>query len=331
MPHDEPVMPSSMGRVYATEWYGQPALALETAALRLITVPELGAKIVSVFDRQAEREWLQPPKDGYLQSVAYGSSFVDQDMSGWDEMFPTIDRCQYPVAGAYQGAELPDHGEVWALPWGHDANQTDVIQTHVQGRALPYTLTRTIRALHDATIRLSYEVVNTNEEPLVAFWTAHPQFIADAETRIILPDNVAEVVNVQSTNELPKVGALIDWPEARTQSGELLMIDRVRAASEHKHRKIYLPPEQPAHWAALRQGVDGPWLRLSWDAESVPYLGIWVDEGSYNPAPTAALEPSTGYYDTLALAWQNERVMHLLPGITLSWSLDLTLGHGPLA
>ena len=80
----------------------------------------------------------------------------------------------------------------------------------------------------------------------------------------------------------------------------------------------------------MQQGEAGAWLRLAWDAKATPYLGIWVDEGDYNPAPTAALEPSTGYYDSLARAWQNQRVMRLSPGIPQRWSLDLTVGSGKI-
>ncbi len=104
----------------------------------------------------------------------------------------------------------------------------------------------------------------------------------------------------------------------------------MRPASTQAQRKLYLPPDQPAAWAGLQQDEDGAWLRLSWDPSAIPYLGIWVDEGSYNPASTAALEPSTGYYDSLARAWQNQRVMTLPPGEQQRWVLDLTVGSGKI-
>ncbi|MFN8447667.1 MAG: hypothetical protein U0521_03490 [Anaerolineae bacterium] len=78
----------------------------------------------------------------------------------------------------------------------------------------------------------------------------------------------------------------------------------------------------------MRQGDDGAWLRLSWDPSQIPYLGIWVDEGSYNPASTVALEPSTGYYDSLTRAWRNNRVMRLPPGAPQRWWLDVAVGSG---
>lgn len=317
--------------VTASEWYSLPALALETDHLRLITVPVMGGKIVSIFDRDANREWLLPPKDGRLQPADYGASFVDQDMSGWDEMFPTIDACAYPVEGAYAGAHLPDHGEVWPLSWAHNAQTADAIQLSVSGRALPYTLSRTIHATGGRALRLSYEVVNTGDEPLAALWAAHPQFTADEATRIVLPDGVSHIINVHPSDELPITGQICTWPETPTPDARPLPLNRIRPASAHKCRKFYLPPDQPVQWAGLQQGEAGAWLRLSWNPSEIPYLGVWVDEGTYNPLPTAALEPSTGYYDILTLAWQNQRVMTLPPGTPVRWSLDLELGDGRLS
>ena len=52
-----------------------------------------------------------------VRPAAYGATFVEQDMAGWDEMFPTILACAYPGPGPHHGAALPDHGEAWSLPW----------------------------------------------------------------------------------------------------------------------------------------------------------------------------------------------------------------------
>ena len=317
-------------QISPTTWLGQPALALETSAVRLVTVPGMGAKIVSLFDKARGREWLLPPIGRPFRPAVYAASFVEQDMSGWDEMFPTIEACAYPLAGPYAAALLPDHGEVWALPWSLEAGVPGTLSLSVEGRALPYRLTRTIRALETHTLRLQFEVVNTGAEDFIGLWTAHPQFVVDAGTRIVLPPQVGAVINVQPTAEWTDLGALVPWPRATAADGQTVALDRVRPASTQAHRKFYLPPESPVSWAALRQGAGGAWLRLAWDASAVPYLGIWVDEGDFNAAPTAALEPSTGYYDSLALAAQNGRVVTFAPGQPVRWYLDVQLGAGSL-
>lgn len=309
-------------------WLGQPALALDTPVLRLITVPGLGAKIVSLVDKQAGREWLLPPIGRTFQPVPYAAAFGEQDMSGWDEMFPTISAGAYP-SGGYGGAALPDHGEVWSLPWQVEPAD-DAITLSVIGRALPYRLTRTARLLDSQTLRLDFTAINTGNAPFSALWAAHPQFAVDAHTRIVLPPSVTRVINVHPTDCFPTTGQAVDWPCAATASGQRLALDRAGTADLHRCRKFYVPADAPVSWAALQQGPDGDWLRLSWDANEVPYLGIWVDEGVYNAAPTIALEPATGYYDSLTLAQANDRVAHFLPGEPRHWHLDITVGSGPL-
>jgi galactose mutarotase-like enzyme len=316
-------------RTYETIWLGQSALALETASLRFVTVPGMGAKIVSLFDKRTSREWLLPPINRGFDPVAYGSSFVDQDMSGWDEMFPTINACLYPVDGSYKHSVLPDHGEVWAVGWQTDFVTSDTISLSTEGRALPYRLTRTSQVLGQR-VRLAFEVVNLGCEPLVAIWTAHPQFAVNEETRIKLPQAVKCVVNVHPTQDWGEVNQTYSWPEAQSQNGHWHKLDHIGSSDLHNCRKFYLLPDQSVSWAALQQGNNGDWIRLSWNADRVPYLGIWVDEGTYNTAPTVALEPSTGFYDKLDLAWQNNHVMHLPPNEPVGWHLDIEVGSGVL-
>src|SRR5712691_10448817 len=111
--------------IVESEWLGQRAYVIDMPEMRVITTPVVGAKIVSIFDKKANHEWLLPPANRPFQAVSYGASFVEQDMSGWDEMFPTIEPCAYPVPGPFEGAKLPDHGEVWSLPWGLEDIQSD--------------------------------------------------------------------------------------------------------------------------------------------------------------------------------------------------------------
>ncbi len=110
---------------------------LESDFIRTAVVPEMGAKLVSLFDKRTQREWLVAPGLRPLQKVAYGANFVEQDMSGWDEMFPTIVACDYPVPGERFGTPLPDHGEVWPLSWRLEPTSPDSLRTSVEGKALP--------------------------------------------------------------------------------------------------------------------------------------------------------------------------------------------------
>ncbi|HEX3053772.1 MAG TPA: hypothetical protein VHP83_24145 [Aggregatilineaceae bacterium] len=307
-------------------WYDQPAFQLETSDFQAVTVPGMGAKIVSLLDKKAGREWLVTPGARAFKPAPYGASFIAYDMSGWDEMFPTIDECHYPAPGPYQGALLPDHGEVWALPWDIEQAQDNSLRLGVTGRALPYRLTRTMSFANSQTLRLDYDLTNTGSTDLIWLWAAHPLFIAEPAVEIQLPAEVSEVINIKDTADWGDPGLHYSWPAAKTVHGEPFILNQTRPRSERKYRKYNLLPDQPVSWAALFDQQSNSRLKMAWDAAKVPYLGIWVVEGSSNPVTVTAPEPSTAFYDSLEIAWAEKRFPTIAPGGVEHWIVTVSFG-----
>lgn len=318
----------------STTWHGIAALALENAALRTVVVPTMGAKIVSLLDKRTGAEWLAGPGGRPFRPAAYGASFDQQDMSGWDEMFPTITACLYPVPGAYAGAPLPDHGEVWAVPWTHPETKPGThaggedLTLAVEGRALPYRLTRRLSLEVPATLRFDFHLVNLGAEPLPYIWAAHPQFVCGGEAQVVLPPEVTHVYNVLTEEwGWGAFNATLPWPTAPGPAADAsLQLDAIGPPTLKRARKFYLLPDQAIGSATLVRRPAGDWLRMAWDPAQLPYLGLWVDEGALNAASVAAPEPATGFYDSLALAWQNRRVAVVQPGAEVTWWLTVQLG-----
>jgi galactose mutarotase-like enzyme len=303
--------------VSRTLWHHLPAIALESEKLRAVIVPALGAKIVSLYDKAHQREWLAPAMRPVKQT-AYGADFVSQDMSGWDEMLPTIDACDW------DGAHLPDHGEVWSVPWQLESDQEALVLS-VTGRVMPYRLTRSAVLLAPACLELRYTLTNTGQKTFPFLWAAHPQFLATPHTRIFLPAEVTHVVNIiDGDSQWGEAGNTVAWPKALSADGQVWRLDHVRPVDNRTCRKFYLPPDQPVAWAALVDEKLGCRVQLSWSPVDTPYLGVWVDEGRHNAVPVAALEPSNGYYDSLVRAVQNRRAPVLEPGQAASWALQVS-------
>lgn len=315
------------GLLTQTTWHGLVAWALENESLRTVVVPELGAKLVSLFDKRNQLEWLVDPGDRPVKKVEYGAVFTDQDLSGWDEMFPTIVACEYPVRGEKYGALLPDHGEVWALPWALDSAPVDTLKLSVEGFALPYRLTRTLVYRASDTLQMHYELVNLGQESLPYIWAAHPQFVCGEEAEIRFPPQVNEVCNtIPAIWGWGEPETRFAWPQATRLDGQSMRIDRTGSASLKQARKFFALPETRVGWAGLVRRPTGDWLRLDWDPEKVPYLGLWIDEGALSHTTVAALEPTTGFYDSLAVAWDKKEVTVLEPKATRTWTLTVWLG-----
>jgi galactose mutarotase-like enzyme len=299
------------------EWHGFSVWQIEDEYARIVIVPALGAKIASLVDKQTGQEWLAPPTHP-VHERGYGDTFTDHDLSGWDEMFPTINACPAPHA---PHIHLPDHGEVWALPWDVLEQDAQSITLRVTGRALAYTLTRRA-SLERGRLRLDYQLDNLSGAPLPYLWAAHPLFTADAGCTVELPAQVTQVIN---TADHPQVGApdiLLTWPVARLPDGSHKALNAVGDAGLKDYRKVYVPPEQTIASGCVRQS--GRQLCLTWQADRVPYLGIWIDEGTYTRKSTVALEPATGYYDSLTLAHHNGRVTVAPVGEIVRWWVEVS-------
>jgi galactose mutarotase-like enzyme len=313
--------------VSQTRWRGVAAYALENAILRTVVVPEMGAKIVSLLDKRNNVEWLVGAGSRPFQPVAYGSSFEHQDMSGWDEMFPTISACTYPGPGALTGTLLPDHGEVWALPWQVKTAGAGTLELEVAGRCLPYRLTRRLAYQAPSMLRFDYHLVNLGMHPMPYIWAAHPQFAVGLDAEVTLPPHVAQVCNVLPASwGWGDPETLYDWPEVTSAGGLAVRLDKIGPPALQRARKYYLLPEQRAGWAMLVRKSSGAWLRMDWDPTLVPYFGLWVDEGALNPESVAAPEPATGFYDSLALAWERQQVALLAAGAEAQWTVTVRFG-----
>lgn len=308
-----------MGEILENTWHEFPAITLENELLRVVMVPELGAKIVSFFDKAHQHEWIVPPMRR-LRHTTYGADFVSQDMSGWDEMMPTIVSC------SVDGVRYPDHGEVWSLPWKVEKATGEVILA-VAGVAWPYSFSRSAKLIAPDCLELGYTIKNNGGSAFPYLWAAHPQFAVDGSVRILLPPEVTCLVNViEDDPAWGAAGKCCAWPEAKDGDGRMWSLDRVRSADNRACRKFYLPPDQSIGWAALVHEERKCQLRLSWSPEDLPYFGLWVDEGAYNTLPVAAPEPCNGYYDSLERAIRNARVTILEPGMEKHWKLRVQFG-----
>ena len=310
-------------------YHGYKSLELENDALRVVVVPEAGAKIVSLFDKRVSREWLVTPEQSNpFRAWPAGTEYNPNQCGGWDEMFPTILACQYPGAGPYQGASLPDHGEAWTLPWDDAGSTDESIALDLAGVVLPYRLRRVLTLAGD-TLVASYRLENCGAGEFAYLWAAHPQFACDPRAQIILPAGATEVVNVLPLEWGPEFGppgTRNAWP-AFERDGETVRQDRVAGPQKQGGRKFYLPVENPVSWGKLRQ-PSGEWLRMSWDAAFAPYCGVWIDEGFLNKTSDMAFEPTTAYYDSLLAGWTSGRYATLAAGHAVSWQLRTQLGRG---
>src|SRR5467141_2875699 len=136
-------------------------ITLDNGVIRLALLPQLGGKIISLVRVDSGREYLVSlaGTQSSFRPPSFGGTFVDYNNVGFDECIPTIAACDYPES-KFAGFQLPDHGDVWSLPWQHEIRDTGVTLS-VAGRSLPFMFRKHL-SLQGATLQIEYELLNTS-------------------------------------------------------------------------------------------------------------------------------------------------------------------------
>lgn len=260
--------------------------------LQMAVAPELGGKVVSLLDRRSGRDWLSQASGPRLFRNRPGDDFARSPLCGWDECLPTIAACRW------NGRSLPDHGEVWSVPWQVERASAAEIRLSVELSTVPLRFVRTL-SLGAATVTACYELENRSDAPQPFLWAMHPL--------------------VQ-----PRVGDRVELPaEARRQLPAAPWLDtldfgpRAPACAKVHCRGLTIGR------AAIVNAQNGNGLRWQWNASENDALGIWLTRGGWNGCHHLALEPTNAPVDSLADAVASGCGGSLAPRATKHWTIYL--------
>jgi galactose mutarotase-like enzyme len=314
-----------MSTVSRGRYKDQEALILDNGKIRATILPAWGAKTISLVHRGSGVEALWQNSDPVFTPTGYGDTYESGEFAGFDEMFPSISRCFYESA-PWAGTEVPDHGEVWTIPWEHQAGADSVTFT-VRGVRFPYILKKTVSLEGDRLVS-SYAAANLSAFPFDFIWAAHPLFNTSEGMRFIVPAGMNRIVNAVPSEVLGGYAERYDFPLAHRADGKEIRLDRVPRRSETGYQKYYFAGKVTEGWCMLRDEAKKLTIGLSFPREKVPYLGMWLNEGGlagqYNIAP----EPATAGMDRIDFANMWGMGSQLSPGETREWHLVIALAEG---
>jgi galactose mutarotase-like enzyme len=258
-------------------------------------------------------------------------SFDAADASGWDECLPSVAACKVQTKSV--SAEVPDHGDLWRVPWTILDSTPNSVTLSAACFSLPLTLRRRLSVAETprgVRITLDYRLTNTGTTPAPWSWAAHPLFTAAEGDRILLPDSVHTLrLEGSGGNRLGKGGAEVQWPIADLSNGFHTDLSRAEAPDSGIGDKLFAGPMHPdAAWCALERPSAGVRINVTFDANATPYLGLWICYGGWpeRPGPKqvcVALEPATAPVDSLAFAGPWSRT--LAPGEWSDWPMHVDL------
>lgn len=309
--------------------FGITQVVLDNGRIRATVLPELGGKMSSLIRADTGREFLRQPAGRQLKPAVYGAAFEKYDASGFDECFPTIAACEYP-GGSFNGFALPDHGELWSSRWQFEV-QGEELWLATTGRRLPYIFRQRIR-LEDEAVILQYQLESVTDAPFHYLWAAHPLLKVDPGCRIVLPEDVTEMLVESSRNQrLGESGDSSRWPRARLAGGSETDLSILGDPSQRTADKLFTPRLSNGV-CALYYPESSESISFHFNCAIIPYVGVWICEGGWPNQEkghyAAALEPCTSRADSLAHAIAGGECARILPGAKKSWELRVQLQTG---
>jgi hypothetical protein len=306
----------------------QRAVTLESGVISAQFLPAVGANLCSLIYKPRGLELLiQRPGAGYKVASYAGDYVADGECAGMDDMFPTIDRCfydRYP----WQGTPIPDHGEVWSLPWEW-AIEGERLHLTTWGVRFPYRLEKWISFTEANVLHIAYRLTNVSAFNLDFLWAAHPMFILEEGAELILPEGVECIVNMLSySGELGGYGNELAWPVARLRNGGTLDLRHIRPKQTCDLAKYYVKGRLPEGWCALTYPQSHLTLTLSFPVAQVPYLAVLPNEGAWQDLYNIFLEPATATFDRPDIARLHGQCSTVQGHGAYEWYLDIALSEG---
>ena len=291
---------------------GFEALVLAGPAAAVTVLPALGGKIVSLVDPRSRRQWLWRNEALDLRAPSYDASYVtDFDSGGWDECFPAVAPGTYP-SGPWRGSAIPDHGELWGVPWEVVSQEADRLELAAAGVRFPVRFERTI-AITDTGLSFAYRASNPTPFAFPFIWCVHPLLAVQPGMVLCLPDDVEFKIFGRD------LGASCRLPTVLPRADSGLAIKAFGRSPA-------------AGWVAVRDGTAE--FRLQWDPATITHLGVWLNAGGWAGVPGAlpyynlGLEPGIGAGDDLGLAASILDEAGAIPARGyLEWTLYLHLAN----
>jgi hypothetical protein len=286
--------------------------------IELALIPEFGARVVALIDRQTGRDWIaaRPAKGSPEGDAVFGGDSA----TGWDECFPTVASCTLP-----DGRRLRDHGDLWGRAWIVSDLSERAVTTSFENQSFRFT--RSL-SLDGPAVSCLYLVENLQEEKFDYLWAMHLLLAVSESDHIELPEGVAFQFTFRSDAGSLQAGF---WPGAGT-----FALNNVQPASARYAAKLQF---DEATAGGTRIGDETGSLRVSGSGPFASSLGLWLCYGGWPAAfgvHQIAIEPTSAPADDLLaarkmarsvsvpargnVAWQTRLEVEPPLGLSASWS-----------
>ena len=298
-------------------------VVLENAFLRVVVLPEAGARIWQITYKplSADLLWNNPGLEPSAQSLH--ASYDDNWCGGWDDLFPNDE------AGLLAGLKVPDHGELWTGSWDATWREEESfirLDLRFHTPITHFLAERSLILRRDSCVlELEYRLTNQSSITLPFLWKLHPAFAVSAHHRIDFPA-MQVVREVDFAGTLETAPPIFEWPIAETANGKLDLRNVPDVSSRALH--FFYGTSYSQGWCGVTNGSNQLAAALQFDPQVFSSCWLFATHGGWNDLNVAVLEPATGYPFRIQAMIDSGRARELAPGETLATNVLFSVQSG---
>lgn len=254
-------------------------LAGENDSIKFKVAPGLGGKILSIYNKNIEKEFLWTNKNLSLEAKKPGADYDTNFWGGIDELIPndipeTIDFISYP-----------DHGELWTTPLNYNLFDNKISMFgKLKLSKLYYEKVMYLEKGNSPVIYLKYKIKNESNAKKYFLWKFHAALAIEEGDKLVTSAQNARIVYPDSSRY--KNTEEFEWP----------IIENVDASVAPSYNNtndfFYLYNLEQAEMQMI-SGKTNHLFGYQYNKEVFPYQWYFASYGGFLNHYTAILEPAS--------------------------------------
>ncbi|HEY4544538.1 MAG TPA: hypothetical protein VIG40_07825 [Tissierellaceae bacterium] len=286
-----------------SSYKGLESIEIETDKLLYRFIPKLGLKLASIYIKEKEKEILYQSHDDF-KLPKYKDKYLDYDISGIDDIIPTLEPCKYPN-GKYEGLNLPDRGDVWNREVETKITNNS-IKSEILLKSLPLKFEKEISLKDDLTLNMKYKVTNLSDYDSYYLWTLQNYLYFSENAEFIFDKADFIAVNVLTNEDLTRYN--------------------LKNLNEYRDDRNY----KYFFWGKRKNGIVGInykdeqiVYKLEYDVDKIPYLGIFINRKNNK----ISIEPTNSFFDSIEVAYDNNSIHEIKGKAVDEFDIDLKIEY----
>lgn len=253
-------------------------ITLENQHVKCSFAPAIGGKIVSIYNKQLQKEFLWKNKSLSLKQLECGADYDSNFWGGIDELIPN------DIPENIHGIDYPDHGELWTTVLNYEIKKEKIILSGT----LPLSklfYQKIITLDNDSpSIKLSYTIKNISNETRHFLWKLHAALQISEGDKLITSAKKAKVID----KEYSRFENLEEFNWSMIEGTDAAVIP-----SKNNTMDFFYLYNAPTGEMGLLSKDGAHIFRYSYDKNVFPYQWYFASYGKFLNHYTAILEPCT--------------------------------------